>query len=314
MQELIKRYTLDSIKNMYRKLRSAISSTLRPYRDAHALRAVMKLAVQKRESQTSISDDGYYPLVCYLASKHESIFRDFRRNRIYNQIVGEPEDFGYRLVHMIEQNSYFSPTAEDWKIFQKSDLYGNPQLYTFNINHNEIKISVPTLHYVKVLGDIISMFDYGNIRSIAEIGVGYGGQCRIIMSHLPVMHYSLFDLPEVLGLDERYLAHYDECIGKVRYIDGGHIYVQDEYDLVISNYAFCELRREVQDIYIEKVISKSKRGYMTWNIGAEQTFNGQAFNGYTMQEFLKAVPGSSIIEVADEYQFTATGIVIWGNK
>jgi hypothetical protein len=39
------------------------------------------------------------------------------------------------------------------------------------------------------------------------------------------------------------------------------------YDLVISNYAFSELPSELQTRYIEKIILKAKRGYLTINSG-----------------------------------------------
>lgn len=123
------------------------------------------------------------------------------------------------------------------------------------------------------------------------------------------MKYTLYDLPEALGLAERYLGNYEECRNNIRYADGGHIYFEDNYDLVISEYAFCELRREVQDMYIEKVILKSRRGYFTWNCGSENVFGG-----YSIQEFLERIPGSRKIEVKDDYKWTATGLVVWENN
>ena len=39
----------------------------------------------------------------------------------------------------------------------------------------------------------------------------------------------------------------------------------NQYDLVISNYAFTELPREIQTVYYEKIISKSAKGYITYN-------------------------------------------------
>ena len=43
-----------------------------------------------------------------------------------------------------------------------------------------------------------------------------------------------------------------------------------EIDLVISNYAFSECNYETQDIYIDKILSKSKRGYITHNNSEER--------------------------------------------
>ncbi len=38
-----------------------------------------------------------------------------------------------------------------------------------------------------------------------------------------------------------------------------------DYDLIISNYAFSECTKTIQEIYLEKIINKSLRGYMTCN-------------------------------------------------
>ena len=43
-----------------------------------------------------------------------------------------------------------------------------------------------------------------------------------------------------------------------------------EIDLVISNYAFSECNYETQDVYIDKILSKAKRGYLTHNTAPER--------------------------------------------
>ena len=104
------------------------------------------------------------------------------------------------------------------------------------------------------------------------------------------------------------MTHYDECSKNIKYLDGGHIYFSEDYDLVISNYAFSELRREVQDMYLEKIILRSKRGYITWN-----SISLKNFGGYSVNELLAKIPGSIRI---DERPLTDPDncIIIWGNK
>lgn len=173
---------------------------------------------------------------------------------------------------------------------------------------SRITLSPTTIRYAKVLCDILSMFDTAGIHSIAEIGIGYGGQCRLIRSKLPQAMYTLVDLPEVLGLAEKYLRHYEECRENIRYVDGGHFYLNDDYDLVISNYAFSELRREVQDMYLSKIILNSKRGYITYN-----PLSHDGLDGYSDDELLTKIPGSARIE---ERPLTCKGncIIVWGHK
>lgn len=304
MRELIKRCAPESVKNLYRKLRSEI---VNPYRDARALRDTMKLAVQKRESRTSVSDNGYYPLVCYLASKYDAVFEKFKRNRIYRQILEHlSEQQGSEYLKVIDE--YGILTSKDWQNFAKNDLYGGPIQFTYNIHGQKLALSSTTIRYAKVLCDILSMYDTGSIKSVAEIGIGYGGQCRLIRTKLPEAMYTLFDLPEVIGLAEKYLSNYQECRENIRYADGGHIYFHDDYDLVISNYAFTELQRPVQDMYLEKVILKSKRGYITYN-----PLSHDDIGGYSDDELLAKIPGSVKI---DERPLTYKGncIIVWGHK
>ena len=72
------------------------------------------------------------------------------------------------------------------------------------------------------------------------------------------------------------------------------------YDLVISNYAFTEMRRDIQDIYLEKVIYPSLRGYITYN-----DINPKDFNSYKKEELLhmirslKAMPEVGILDETD---------------
>ena len=79
----------------------------------------------------------------------------------------------------------------------------------------------------------------------------YGGQCRILYALNAVDSYSLFDLDEALALARRYLGHFP--IDGVAYRDIASA-ADEGCDLVISNYAFSELRKEVQDLYWERLI------------------------------------------------------------
>lgn len=256
---------------------------------------------------SSISDATRYPLFCYLASKDDRIFSTFKHSRIYRRILEHvSEKQGHEYLDVIGE--YDTLTAEDWQDFAKNDLYGSPIQFTYNIHGQSMTLSPTTIRYAKVLCDILSMYDTSSIKSIAEIGIGYGGQCRLIRSKLHGAMYTLFDLPEVLGLAEKYLTNYPECRENIRYVDGGHIYLNDDYDLVISNYAFSELQKSVQDMYLEKVILKSKRGYITYN-----PLGHNALGGYSDDELLAKIPGSVRI---DERPLTCKGncIIIWGHK
>lgn len=263
------------------------------------------------ERKTSVTDNEKYPVVCYMASRHEHFFKGFRQNEVYNQVLEHvTQSQGQEYLDVISKYDQVKFTDVEWDSFCDNDLYGNPKIYPYKINGRNLMVSPTTLRYAKVLQDIVSLYDVRNIQSVAEIGIGYAGQCRLLTSYLPgIENYFLFDLPEVLGLAQKYLGKFGESvIGRAKFVDGTKIDIERDYDLVISNYAFSELIRDVQDIYLEKVILKAKAGYITWN-----TLSCDRLDGYSLEELLKIIPGSSIIK---EEPLTKANncIIVWGNS
>ena len=156
--------------------------------------------------KTSASDNGAYPEFCYAASRHDEIFANFKRHPIYNAILEHVTgEMGKAYLEVALQNPALKLDAEKWKIILQNDSVGNPRTATYNFGNAQITCSPTTLRYVKVLSDIIALFDTDKIKTVAEIGVGYGGQCRILMNLLPLVEYNLVDLPEVISLAEKFL-------------------------------------------------------------------------------------------------------------
>ncbi len=103
----------------------------------------------------------------------------------------------------------------------------------------------------------MSLFKQLDNLNICEIGVGYGGQCRIINSVTSPNRYTLVDIQPALMLTQRYLDNYI-LSSIVTYKTMNELEIQ-KYDLVLSNYAFSELPRSVQDVYLNKIILNSKK-------------------------------------------------------
>lgn len=293
------------MKKIIRKIAKPIVQTIDNVRYQYECK---KLNYIPERQKSSISDDHAYPAICLAASRDESVFRNFRRNFIYNRILEHvSREEGNDYLNVINENVAFLFTDIDWEEFCKNDLYGNPRVYSYRINDRSFNLSPTTLRYVKVLQDLLSIFKMDKIKSVAEIGIGYAGECRILTSYLQnIKEYSLFDIPETLELAKKYLGKFGNG-DKFQFVDGTKVNVEKEYDLVISNYAFSELVRDVQDIYMEKVILKSKAGYITWNPGASQELGG-----YSVEELLGIIPGSSVVE---ERPLSGAGncIIVWGN-
>jgi putative sugar O-methyltransferase len=240
----------------------------------------------KSRQSTSLSDNQIYPNFCNKASINLSVFANFRRNKIYQQIL---EHVDYKLGQdylneILKNNSEFLKEIEQ---FKENDKWGNPRVY----NYPSVgKISPSTLRYIKVYSDLVYLFN-NNLdgNDICEIGVGYGGQCRIIHSIDTPSSYTLVDIKPALRLSQTYLDNYI-LKTEIRFKTMNELSVQD-YDLVISNYAFTELPRIIQDEYLKKVILKSKKGYITYN-----DIVPHSFNSYKKEELVELIPNSKILE------------------
>jgi len=249
--------------------------------------------------KTSLSDNGIYPQFCLDAANDLRVFSNFRQNDIYRQIlehVDEKTGGGY-----LEEITRINPNLiKEIDKIKANDIYGNPSLYDYKAIG---KICPSTLRYAKVFADLVYHFDSLDGLKIAEIGVGYGGQCRIINALAKPSEYTLVDIKPALLLAQVYLDGY--ILSSVMKYTTMNELNRERYDLVISNYAFTELRRDIQDVYLEKIILNSKHGYITYN-----ETNPKEFRSYTRDELVRKIPSARIIE---EIPKTAEKncIIIW---
>lgn len=195
-----------------------------------------------------------YIRICLEAARNDTIFDSFRRNPAYTQVLEHvSQEDGHKYFDIIKRTNL----VDYFDMFKTSECFGSPIVYEYEGN----MFSPTTLRYIKVLYDLIKIFGDLSGFKIAEIGGGYGGQCKIIKDIFDV-DYHMIDLPEVNLLARRFL-------GKTR--NGARFsawdqLVREDYDLVISNHAFSELNYEIQDHYYKMIIAGSSNGYMTCNI------------------------------------------------
>jgi NAD+--asparagine ADP-ribosyltransferase len=80
------------------------------------------------------------------------------------------------------------------------------------------------------------------------------------------------------------------------------------YDLFISNYAFSECDRTVQEFYIENFINTSKRGYMTCNFISSYI----GVDSLTLEELQNKIKN---VKIMDEIPLThkLNKILYWNN-
>lgn len=248
----------------------------------------------------SASDNGDYVTTVENALKHPHVFVSFRRHPAYTQILEHVSyEHGAAYIEVLKRDApdLFARVEE----FKVNDLVGNPKLVSYAEVSN---ISTTTLRYMKVANDIRKYFGE-HLNAIAEIGCGYGGQRLVLDKVIKTDKYHMFDLLPVLKLIERYLeSHLLRGAYQICPINQhpGDV----EYDLVISNYAFSELPLGVQMQYIHKIISKSKRGYLTMDANATSEH-------LTLDDLKKLLPPFKIYQ-EEPITWEGNYIIVWGEN
>jgi putative sugar O-methyltransferase len=252
-------------------------------------RSVLKSSPFSSSSTKSDSEGTFYEKAVENILASESHFKRFRRKYNYREIL-EHVDFklGQKYFFRIKQLDPKMRTAQLG--LTRNDLVGSPRSYKYP--HFE-KISPTTLRYISVALDIQNEIDIKRIHKIVEIGAGYGGQAAILDRFIPNLEYFIFDLPLVQKLIDKYLS----SLGMRNFT---HMSLADsipsrEFDLVISNYAFSELPRNLQIEYLEKVLLKSKNGYLIMNSGRGNS-TGRSTGKLSLEEISDRIPGLMVKE------------------
>lgn len=217
-----------------------------------------------------------YLEVCKGAAFSDYVFNTFRRSEPLKLIVeNSPFKSGLEYYNLIK--SKFPWLSEYMKKFVKSDDYGNPIKYLFD----GVEISPSTLRYIKTLGDLHHFFGSLDGMKITEIGGGYGGLCKLIHDVYSPASYSIFDLPEVLQLQKKFLSKFS--ISTLLYPEP----VSKDSDLVIAMYSWSELSNELQIEYLEKVIKSARNCYIMLNYDIEFSYNllKESFKGCDIKEY-----------------------------
>lgn len=250
-------------------------------------------------NQTSISDNDEYRNCCKAIANDENLFKVFKQNPIYTKILEHATPAQAEQCIPLILKSGIHPNS--LQTLRENDEQGSPTLEDYS-NEDFNGISPSTIRYIKVLADLIEIYSSLDNYNIIEIGVGYGGQCKVINDYFNVDTYELVDLEEPLELALKYLSKYD--YSGVSSWDGK----DKEYDLVISNYAITECDRSVQQFYIDKIIKNSKHGYITCNYISDQF----RIDSMGRDEFIKNI-GHKDVHLVTENPLTFPGnfVLIW---
>jgi len=219
---------------------------------------IIGMSVGRKTNKMDINYNRYLE-ICRGAVKDARLFNNFKNQKEYVKVL-EHVTYEQGLAYLNYIKSNFPYILDFMEKIAENDKIGNPRKFWYK--EIDMFMSPTTLRYSKVLVDLIENFGRLDGLDIVEIGCGYGGQCAVIHDFSIPASYTLVDLPDVLLLAEKFL--------KKRGIEKVILNIPQEvgakkYDLCISNYAFTELTRDYQQLYNEKIIQKSRMGYMTCN-------------------------------------------------
>lgn len=250
----------------------------------------------------SLSEDGIYTKLCELASKEPEILAKFRACRSYRKIL---EHVSYRdglkYLKLIKPGSLAMKSLEG--IHSKKEI-GSPATFHFR---KFGQISPTLFRYAKTHQDLIELFGEIKSFSVVEVGCGFGGQAVQLLENTGPRSYLIVDLPEVEGLIKVYLQEMNSSVNNVVSYSSG-VEVFGGYDLFISNYAFSELNRELQQNYLARYVLRSARGYMIYN-----HINPPEYKSYTAAELSELIPDSEIFPEVPLTDKTNV-LIVWGHK
>jgi len=250
----------------------------------------------------SASDNGAYVKVVNSFLKNPKKFRNFKRNSVYRSILEHTTKVqAERYYEIITRDT--PEFIQQVEKFLVNDEVGNPNLMDID---GIGRISPSTLRYVKIASDLKHLYGSLDGMSIAEIGVGYGGQALILGQEFEIASIDFFDLRPVLKLAAQYLDSF-LMTPILRFLTINEASYDRSYDLVISNYAFSELPKPLQMQYIRKVISNSKHGYMIMNSGRGGGFDKGKMS---FDELLSFIPSAKIMD-EDPLTYEYNYILYW---
>ena len=237
-----------------------------------------------------------YLSACRAAAQGSDFFKNFKSHPAYRHVLEH--------VSMEEGHQYLDEIEIDYKDkldeIKENDLYGTP----IQCSYDGIgMISPTTVRYLKNTSDIINKFGT-SFNSIVEIGGGYGGLCKVMSTFVDFEQYLLLDLEECNMLSRKYLSLFD--LPTMSYQAEEIVDVEDNFDLLISNYALSECNRETQMMYIERFVKNSDKFYLMHN-------NFHADNGnMSYEEFIDVMSDTHDIEYYGEHGVPENPKVMFG--
>jgi len=248
----------------------------------------------KSDFKLSRSSNKKYPEYCKIASEDDKVFQNFRNNSSYTSVLEHVSpELSLKYYEALKNLNYSNEYI--YSICKTLDQPGNPK--KIKVSNSIAELTGSSLRYLHTGLDIKSKLNITKKINVVEIGAGYGGQSIILDKILNIENYLFVDLKEVNLLIKRFLNNF-----KVNFNYSFKSLEDDfqnnfEFDLIISNYAFSELPRSLQNLALNKIINKSKSGYIIVNShNLEKNFFLKKYNFHTIDELKEIVPNLIVFE------------------
>ena len=199
--------------------------------------------------------EGYTSAISNILSSDDN-FNNFRHNKSGYTPILEHLNQNDGLIYGNYVKTNYPEMMKMVDSFKKNDSIGNPLTFNYDSFGD---INPTTLRYIKFAGDIKKRFGDLTDYNLVEIGGGYGGLVRVLTELYVFKSIKMFDLPEALKLQKKYLNEFDINVETYTHEDEFNI---DKKTLVISNYAWCECDIPTRQLYVDEIISKCELGYM----------------------------------------------------
>ena len=237
------------------------------------------LAKRNAESCPSVMS---YPQFAWSAARNHSLFSIFRQHYMSFGYAGievcgpypyNNEQAAQKLLNLLLLHV---PNFADWlPTIERMDKIGSGTTFLLSHASGTARVSGTLLRYFKFATDLKALFGDLKGKHLIEIGIGFGGQAAAIAHVFPELgSYTLLDLPEPLRLAQTYIKHArpstptdfyflnaNPC--KESLTDQPWNFQPLKYDLVFSTHAFQELPMAVKQLYGDKVLRGTPRGFMT---------------------------------------------------
>jgi putative sugar O-methyltransferase len=159
-----------------------------------------------------------------------------------------------------------------------------------------------------------SAMDVQSVRSIVEIGAGFGRTCHTLLALCDggkLKQYTIIDLPQILALSRRALAKLvPEHFSKVRFIDATEESSWKELsaDLAINIDSFQEMPPSTIDSYMRRVISNCGFFYVKNPIAKydPQTIGLDGVDKEKLQDVLSLGYCREVIDIFDDAMLAST--------